>query len=282
LPDIDIVFPSVLECGLRVFYSMQRMITNPFHVSLDDKVGWISPANTCAHDGDITWSTTRYGFRRFGDVDSRKAKILVIGDSFTEARKISDKDTYYDYLAHSMKNVELFAYGCGGYSSLQEYRIYREFSNIINPSLIIWQFCSNDLREIFFHLDCTCFWGQQFYVRPYYVDGNIAMLDLANCFKLKGIGRASSLYRLILSRLKRLTYNHLPSSSIDGHYDEAVNITIEIMKQAKNLNPAVPIVAFDVDGSRECYRYAPPNPSISGVISANKQAYTIFRVYPLQ
>jgi hypothetical protein len=88
--------------------------------------------------GEIVFSTSQYGFRVFGDINTKKKKILVVGDSYTEGTTVSDGYLYYDYIKRNHKNVEIFAYGAGGYSSLQEYMIVDKYFDIIKPDLIIW------------------------------------------------------------------------------------------------------------------------------------------------
>ena len=40
--------------------------------------------------------------------------------------------------------MEVFAYGAGGYGTLQEYLILDEVVDHIRPTMLLWQFCSND------------------------------------------------------------------------------------------------------------------------------------------
>ena len=84
-------------------------------------------------------SQKQYGFRKFGDPSSTKLKMLVIGDSFTHATAVSDDRTYHALLSKIL-DVEVFAYGAGGYGTLQEYR----YVDLIKPNIVLWQFCIND------------------------------------------------------------------------------------------------------------------------------------------
>src|SRR5437867_3136868 len=85
----------------------------------------------------------RGGFRRFGDPSSSRPKLLVVGDSFTHALEVSDDKTYYALLGDRL-GAEVFAYGAGGYGTLQESLVLDEYVDIIKPDAILWQFCSND------------------------------------------------------------------------------------------------------------------------------------------
>jgi len=115
-------------------------------IRLDKKLGWVVPENYSfkGTEKDI-WGKTypveiktgRYGFRMFGDVNSGKPKILFIGDSFTNAFTISNDKTYYGIIGEAFP-VEIFAYGEGGYGTLQEYMILDEYFDLIKPDIIVW------------------------------------------------------------------------------------------------------------------------------------------------
>ena len=65
----------------------------------DSELGWIFPHKELKGTG--------------------KYKILVIGDSFTQARGLREGKAYYDYLLPLA--AELKVYGIGAYGSFQEY-----------------------------------------------------------------------------------------------------------------------------------------------------------------
>jgi hypothetical protein len=77
----------------------------------------------------VRGTTDQNGFRFFGNPDFTKIKIFVLGDSYTQAVEVSNEKTYYALLAENFNNLELFVYGGGGYSTLQEYLILDEFIN---------------------------------------------------------------------------------------------------------------------------------------------------------
>ena len=43
--------------------------------------------------------------------------------------------------------IEVFAYGAGGYGTLQEYLILDEVIDEIQPTTMFWQFCNNDFTD---------------------------------------------------------------------------------------------------------------------------------------
>jgi hypothetical protein len=57
------------------------------------------------------------------------------------------KKTYYALLAEKLNNLEVFAYGAGGYSTLQKYLILDEFIDRIRPQILLLQLCSNDFFD---------------------------------------------------------------------------------------------------------------------------------------
>lgn len=97
----------------------------------DEDLGWRTVGNLdlrySVGDGrgaftQVRLETDALGFRMAGLAASRRPKILVLGDSFTFAREVSQDQTYYAHLAKEL-DAELFVYGCEGYGTLQEYMI---------------------------------------------------------------------------------------------------------------------------------------------------------------
>ena len=122
------------DAGIPFRSSLGQDEWNPaWSLVLDDTLGWRARAgHQDLHEVTETTSKGRrypvkrsqkdYGFRMFGDLRSARPKVFVIGDSFTQASQVSDDDTYYAYLKDTL-GVEVFAYGAGGYGTLQEYMI---------------------------------------------------------------------------------------------------------------------------------------------------------------
>src|SRR5262245_7331749 len=126
------------EVGLRFIHW--------YHVSplaLDETLGWRARENY-RFDGfkenadgtqyPVHLTQNEYGFRMFGDVRSKRSKILVIGDSFTHAIQVSDDKTYYAYIRDILQ-TEVFAYGGDGYGTLQEYMMLDSYFDRIKPDL---------------------------------------------------------------------------------------------------------------------------------------------------
>lgn len=118
------------------------------------------------HVYEVRYSTTRFGFREFGSRNSDRKKVLFIGDSFTKAHEVSDAKTYY-HILKTLFPIEVFAYGGGGYGTLQEYLILDEFFDQIKPDVVVWQFCTNDIVDNSMELQPVSKTNNPVAVRPY-------------------------------------------------------------------------------------------------------------------
>jgi len=169
------------EMTLRVYhyYKFGINILNDVNHGLftkDNKLGWKMSKNlsyeTTVKDAlknvyKIHVKTNEYGFRVFDNPLSNKIKIFFVGDSFTAALEISNDKTYYGIIRNKIKNIGVFAYGAGGYGSLQEFMILDEFIDVINPDLIIWQFFENDFFDNDINLDMLKSFYNTGMPRPY-------------------------------------------------------------------------------------------------------------------
>ncbi len=252
-----ILFLLIMEGGLRIFYFVMNKIgyrTSDF----SEYLGWKTAENVhwkrkYKGYGEIEYSTTKYGFRVFGDAGTSKTKIFVLGDSFTECRTVSDGETYYDYIKENDDRIEIFAYGCGGYGSLQEYMILDKYFDTIKPDIILWQFYGNDLFDNDYELESSNIAYNNQMTRPYYRNGRIEWLYpvksgklfstlLKNLYLLRVINKRLHLLRLEKNRaLQKLLTEDYPLIK------KAVQTTSEIMGLVRKRVGKIPIVAFPVD-----------------------------------
>ncbi len=252
-----ILFLFIMEAGLRVVYFIMNKI-NYRTRDFSEYLGWRSVENVYWKRkykgfGEIEFSTTKYGFRVFGNTHTKKKKILVLGDSFTEARTVSDGFTYYDYLKNHHDSIEVFAYGCGGYGSLQEYMILDKHYDEIKPDLVLWQFHSNDIFNNDYELESSMIAYNDQMTRPYYRNGRIEWLYPVRSGKLfASLLKNSYLLRVINKRLQILELEKDKSLAKLLYEDnplikKGVNTTIEIMGLVRKRVGAIPIVAFSTD-----------------------------------
>lgn len=124
--------------------------------SRDDTLGWKMSPNlrytTELRDAlgavsKVTVGTNGEGFRSYGDPASRNAKLFFVGDSFTAAVDVSDGKTYHHLVGELLGDAEVFAYGAGGYGSLQEYLILDAHLERIRPAAVVLQFYENDFLD---------------------------------------------------------------------------------------------------------------------------------------
>lgn len=254
---VFICFILLFEGGMRMFY-LARNEAFPRARGYSEKYGWTTGAhlelvNTFEIYGKVNYSTAQYGFRSFGAVDTPGAKIFAIGDSQTQARKVSDGEAYYHYVGRRTDS-EVFAYGGGGYGTLQEYMILDEFMDLIEPSIILWQFCSNDIHNNSWALESRSWENNNHMVRPYYEDGEIRYRFPHGSWFYRNILRYSYVVNLLDVRLDMLLADNLgpiPSEMLsEDHplFREAVDTTAEIMKLVKNRAGGIPVVAFSACG----------------------------------
>jgi len=120
--------------------------------TLDEEFGWYPRQNfsktgqavdSVGQSRQFRFTTGKNGFRRWPATSGGRARILIVGDSFTQAERIDDAKTYYARLAE-MVNADIFAFGCSGYGTLQEWMVIDRHFETIKPDLIVLQVCSND------------------------------------------------------------------------------------------------------------------------------------------
>lgn len=173
-----VILLVVLEAILRVWYFFHNRSEPPFSYITED-VGWRSAPDLSftyerKHYGEIKYSSTRDGFRSFGDPESDRTKILVVGDSFTQAYHVSDGDPYYDQLGQ-LADAEIFAIAAGGYGTLQQSMMIEEYAPEIAPDIIIWQFTGNDFINNDWLLESQSNENSSHMRRPFWEDGQVVM-----------------------------------------------------------------------------------------------------------
>jgi hypothetical protein len=235
-------------------------------IQLDAELGWRATENyeeslTGITKGGIPYSVHRsqgrHGFRHFGDVHSTKPKLLVIGDSFTQASSVSDAKTYAA-LVGKLAGMEVFAYGAGGYGTLQEYLILDRYFDEIKPDLILWQFCINDFINNDNELERSSTLNNNGLTRPYLVEGVIARLSPKPVGQQvrEWINHHSRFLYFVVSRIDRLRaitatasveYDIEAQGLRHAGFRRAVEVTEKLMGRVRARVGDTPIVAFSCD-----------------------------------
>ena len=128
---------------------------------IDDELGWYPKENfelstrvTDINDNTDTvlYSTQDHGFRKWGNIETEKHKILFIGDSYTQAVEVASSDAYYSIIGDSL-DCEIFAFGQAGYGTIQELMILKKYIKFIDPDLVVLQVCDNDYIDNYYKLE---------------------------------------------------------------------------------------------------------------------------------
>ena len=169
-----IVVLLVCEGVFRIYYSSKGIKT----VQIDDLLGWdvvhnlqttYQTVDFKAKPYDCTYTIDKNGFRKFGNLQSNKPRVFFVGDSFTQAEDASNDSTYFSIIAQRA-NIEVFAYGVGGFGSVQEMMVLQNYINQIQPNLVVIQFTSNDFINNCYDLEFRSIQNNNM-TRPY-LNGN--------------------------------------------------------------------------------------------------------------
>lgn len=120
-------------------------------------LGWISHPNSINthtwYERPVEIRINAQGFRS-PDIELHKdpntRRILVVGDSFTEARQVRFEEIFHQQLQHllekdSQQKWEVIAMGVGGWGTAQEYLALQHFGLQLDPDIVIMQFFMNDI-----------------------------------------------------------------------------------------------------------------------------------------
>jgi hypothetical protein len=220
-----VVALPLLEVVLRIEYAARQRY-KPSLAFVSDDLGWLpTPSLSTSYtkkgyEGEISYSTNADGFRRFGDPDSSKTKVWAVGDSTTQAYHVSDGQAYYDVLAELDPDLEVFGYGVGGYGTVQQAMVLERFWDEIEPDVVVWQFCSNDLINNDWVLESLSNEHNNHMARPYLSeDGGIELRhpDL----RLGWLARRSLLVRRLVVLRSSLRKRSRGSIEAELHVDHA-------------------------------------------------------------
>ncbi|WP_447602932.1 SGNH/GDSL hydrolase family protein [Nitrospira sp. Nam80] len=204
-------------------------------------------------------SQRQYGFRLFGALNSTRPKLLVIGDSYTQATAVSDDKTYAALISELL-DMEVFAYGAGGYGTLQQYLILDRYVDEIKPDLILWQYCINDFINNDHELEQASLFNNNGLTRPYWINGTVTYLSPKPAWQelREWINQHSRFLYFIVSRIDRLqatTATTSVESIIEAQgfkhpgFLRALQVTDELMGRVRARVGATPIMAFSCDNA---------------------------------
>lgn len=256
------------EIGFRAYHLAKSSLTqNSFQIlAIDDELGWRPAASyrfsgervdASGHPYHVDIQTNELGFRQYGDAGTHsKKKVLFIGDSYTYAMQVSNDKTYYGILGNALP-IEVFALGVDGYGTLQEYMVLNKYIDLINPDIIVLQFCPNDIINNLYEIELKSALNNNGMSRPYFIEERVeyklprsypGIRDFAN--------RHSRFLYFVISKLDHL--NAGSSVTIEREFEQtganhplfkkSVEVTDKLIARIRNRVPSdIPIYAFLTD-----------------------------------
>lgn len=256
------------EVAFRVLVNIRSAKYPTAATQSHEKMGWTAkPAftfNGLVKDGDgqdytIDFKTDENGFRYFGNPNTERTKLLVIGDSYTHAIEVSNDKTYYGLLQDSLQEVELFAFGARGIGPLQQYIWLEEWYDKIQPDIILWQFCFNDVFNSSYELENNSYFNNNRRLRPYLENGATNYRNPAR-LGMGGLRASSKFLDFILTKLEVVIESGDHKNAIASEdriqqeganyapYKEALNTVDTVLKGIKSkTGDEIPILALQTD-----------------------------------
>ena len=200
------------------------------------------------------YSTNSFGARPFiqkgySNKINHSFRILVVGDSFTMDPYVGNDEMWYSILANKIsknteQNVQVLAFGGGGYGSLQQLLVlqrYKKYIDNFSPNIFILQFCSNDFANNSFSIEKASFALSQYMRRPYLINNKIYYYDglFAYFFQKNILTRDSRVFAKSIFLYEFFMKKYFTSNSniTDDKINEAKNITQNILTKINRLYP---------------------------------------------
>lgn len=237
-------------------------------LALDRQLGWRANERFQFHGMRASADGSKYrvdanlqkdGFRMYGNEASAAARILILGDSFTEAVEVSNDSTYFAWMKRKL-NAEIFAYGAGGYGTLQESMILDRYIDRLKPSLIVLQFTSNDFVNNSAGLEFESRVNNNGMVRPYLIDGRIVYLMPQAHPELRTMIFRSRVGGFVMNRIKRLLAGGptveqeiRATGTRRPDFQRSIAVTGELLARIHYRAGQIPVVMFSADDAEPFY-----------------------------
>lgn len=169
---ITLTLIAAVDTTLKPFFPPAYIATK-YGWTTQQGVQLLRIQDTTGHYRDIKATYYNDGFKRWGDLETKRTKMLILGDSFTEMRWVHNEEEWYAYLEKAFRKLELFVYGGSGYGTVQEFLILHDYIDIIDPDIILWQFTSNDYWNNVYEVDRATYPFNNYGFRPYLESGVI-------------------------------------------------------------------------------------------------------------
>jgi hypothetical protein len=271
------------EVGVRVMVYLRNKSYPTLTTEADEQLGsramgdfhWDGTVKDA--DGKVYplhFNTDHQGFRLFGDTASAKKKVLFLGDSFTQAIEVSDDKTYYALLADSL-DIEAFAYGCRGFSTLQELMFLRKYLPVIQPDVVVLQFCSNDFINNHYELERHSQLNNNRRRRPYLQPDGSVKFEVPARIGWDWLAAHSMFYDMLFTKTERYLNQAMPADASSEFFiehegagyppfSESIARTGQLLSNFKDsLPPSTQLLVFSVDN------YQPFFETIGGICYEN-------------
>lgn len=202
-----------VELSLRLKQKSAK--TTEARRKLDSELGWVPTPNMVrtGQSRDAIGRTTQFrmtqdphGFRLWGDTTTAKKRVLILGDSYTQADDIDDDKAYWAELARKFPEAEFWAFGCSGYGTFQQALVLEKFVSQIKPDLLILQMSSNDVINNLLELEDAMPFLSTPGPRPYLRDDGSVTHHFAST--RRGLKAWSLAYASLSDRVEDILYKH--------------------------------------------------------------------------
>jgi len=260
---VSIVTIILVECGVRALMYL-RDGTAVRDKSYDAELAWIpTPSyapktrqfrDLAGHSYERAYRTDDHGSRLWGSRPG-SAKVLFVGDSYTQAVEVSNDSTYYAQFA-KLSGLDTDEVGSGGYGTLQELMLTARTlrATHFQPDVVVLQFCSNDWINNSAELE-----GEWIYIdqrtRPYRtIDGRLIRTLGANRLLMNVLhySRAASALlhaaEVVFAKISgRSRFDRIDPGRRPAAEREASAITAAELRELRALFPRARAYAFNCD-----------------------------------
>lgn len=211
----------------------------------------------------LTISFGKNGFRKWGNPDAKRPKVLFLGDSYTACAQTSDDRLFYKLLGDSLP-IEVFAFGAAGYSNAQQYLALENYLDAVKPDLVVWQLCCNDFIDNYWELEKVAGYHVRMR-RPYILEDGSVEHKLAAEYP-RNVKPYSHFLYFILKRIAEAqgTFDQPPAEPAEKWIAEknldyepfarSVRMTDAVFKKMKTLLAGkAQLLVFDADGFQPQY-----------------------------
>lgn len=203
------------------------------------------------------------GFRKWGDPNAGRKKVMFVGDSYTACAQTSDDKLFYKILGDSLP-MEVFAYGAAGFSNFQEYLIVENYLKEIKPDVVVWQLCSNDFLDNYWELEKIAGYHVRMR-RPYLLEDGKVTYQLAAEWP-RNVKPYSRFLYFLLKRIGQVTgtFDKAPAEPAEKliaeqnlafePFQRSCNMTSAVFRKMKALlPPETQLLVFDADSFNPQY-----------------------------